>query len=188
MEAEFKFTQHFVTPLVGILLKKAQIWHLAQKVSFSNHFNTHFQQYTCWFASLTAFPITFGQILIFEKSCNIALTVRTSKVFIFLYKKCIDFSSTILPFQLQHDRFDRGNAETLACNSPWYYPNSPKGLLDIFMAWVINSKTSLKGVMHLLPKNSMFCVLSQNHQHLLEKQLIYLIENCSRNSKMALKY
>ena len=45
-----------------------------------------------------------------------------------------------------------------------------------------------KGVLHLLPKISMFCALSQNYQQLFEKWIIHLIKNCSRNSKMALKF
>ena len=47
-------------------------------------------------------------------------------------------------------------------------------------------KHVLKGVLHLLPKISMFCAPSQNNQR-LEKEHMHLIVNCSRNSKMALK-
>ena len=47
---------------------------------------------------------------------------------------------------------------------------------------------SLKGVLHLLPQINMFCALSQNNQHRLEKYHMHLIVNCSRNSKMALKF
>ena len=46
----------------------------------------------------------------------------------------------------------------------------------------------LKGVLHLLPKIGMFCALSQNNEQLFEKYIMHLIKNCSRNSKMALKF
>ena len=42
-----------------------------------------------------------------------------------------------------------------------------------------------KGVLHALPKISMFCALSQNYRHLFEKWYMHLIVNCPRNSKMA---
>ena len=43
-----------------------------------------------------------------------------------------------------------------------------------------------KGVLHLLPKITMFCALSQNNQHLLENNIImHLMENCSRDSKIS---
>ena len=51
---------------------------------------------------------------------------------------------------------------------------------------------SFKGVLHLLPKISMFCALSQNNQQLFEKKIeklsMHLMKKCSRKSKMALKF
>ena len=47
---------------------------------------------------------------------------------------------------------------------------------------------SVKGVLHLLLKISMFCALSENYQHLLEKKYMHLTVNCLRNSKMALEF
>ena len=44
-----------------------------------------------------------------------------------------------------------------------------------------------KGVPYCLCKISMFCALSQNYQHLLEKWYMHLIVNSPRNSKMVLK-
>ena len=44
MEAEFKSTQRFVPPLVGIFLQMAKIFILPNSGVF-NHFNVYFQQY-----------------------------------------------------------------------------------------------------------------------------------------------
>ena len=41
-------------------------------------------------------------------------------------------------------------------------------------------------VLHLLPQISMFCVLSQNYQHLFEENM-HLTANCPRNSEIASK-
>ena len=55
--------------------------------------------------------------------------------------------------------------------------------------WVhFQQRYLFKGVLHLLPKISMFCALSQNSQQLFEKKSVHLKKNCSRNSKMALKF
>ena len=44
MEAEFKSTQRFVIPLVGILLQISKIenWTFGLKSVFFNHFNAYF--------------------------------------------------------------------------------------------------------------------------------------------------
>ena len=41
----------------------------------------------------------------------------------------------------------------------------------------------LKGVLHLLPKISMFCVLSQNNQHLFEKLISASYSKLSKELK-----
>ena len=51
-----------------------------------------------------------------------------------------------------------------------------------------NVSKSFKGLLHFLPKISMFCALSQNNQYLLEKLHLHLKVNCLRNSKRALKF
>ena len=43
-----------------------------------------------------------------------------------------------------------------------------------------------KGVLHLLPKISMFCALSQNNQQLFENN-VCILKRIVKNSKMALK-
>ena len=74
MEAEFKSTQRFVTPLVGILPKVFFLkMTFGLKSVILNHFNAHFQQYSCLFTSLSAFPLTYGQIKVFQKMCYIAI-------------------------------------------------------------------------------------------------------------------
>ena len=45
----------------------------------------------------------------------------------------------------------------------------------------------VQGVLHLLPKISMFCALSQNNQQLFEKQIMRLIKNVQGTQMMALK-
>ena len=73
MEADFKSTQRFVTPIVWHSPKNGKNLIFGPKIAILNHFNTHFQQYTYLFISLTAFLITFGQIQIFKKKCVILL-------------------------------------------------------------------------------------------------------------------
>ena len=45
-----------------------------------------------------------------------------------------------------------------------------------------------KGILHPYLKISTFRALSQNYQHLFEKQYMYLTVNCPRNSKMAFEF
>ena len=56
------------------------------------------------------------------------------------------------------------------------------------VTWHSCIPTPIKGALHLLPQISMFCALSQNYQHCLEKWYMHLIVNCLRNSKMVLKF
>ena len=68
MEAEFKSTQRFVPPLVGILLKMAKIGHFAFKDS------------TCIFNSINVYvPYSINDYIWanfnFQESCSIALSV-----------------------------------------------------------------------------------------------------------------
>ena len=68
----------------------------------------------------------------------------------------------------------------------------PLLFLKPFRMFILNVRNVtfiiFKGVLHLLPKISMFCALSQNNQQLFEKWIMHLIKNCSRNSKLALKF
>ena len=72
MEAEFKSSQHFVPPLVAFSWNGKNLTFCLKRVVF-NHFSLYFQQYKCLFISPIAFIITFRQILIFKKSCNIVV-------------------------------------------------------------------------------------------------------------------
>ena len=65
---------------------------------------------------------------------------------------------------------------------------SKTGHIQFYTALITISQNILKGVLLLLPKIGMFCALSQNNQQIFENLSMHLIENCSRNSKMALKF
>ena len=49
--------------------------------------------------------------------------------------------------------------------------------------FALSEKKNDKGVLHPELKINIFCALSQNNQHLLEKLHMHLIVNCLRNSK-----
>ena len=67
MEAEFKFSQRFVTPLIGILLNMAKKMTFGPKSAIFNQFDAHFQQYTCLFTTLTAFRLLLEIFKIFKQ-------------------------------------------------------------------------------------------------------------------------
>ena len=55
--------------------KNGQNWTFCLKSIVFNHFSKYFEQFKYLFVSHVAFTIAFRQILIFQKSCNIALTI-----------------------------------------------------------------------------------------------------------------
>ena len=67
MGAEFKSTQRFVTPLVGILPKMAKNWHLAPKSAIFNYFNMHFQQKTDMFVYI---PYSISDYILANLNCQ----------------------------------------------------------------------------------------------------------------------
>ena len=71
MEAGFKSiwpTRRSVTPLLSIFLKMTKILYFAQKVPFTITSSAHFQQFTCLFISLPAFPIHLGKFKFSKKN------------------------------------------------------------------------------------------------------------------------
>ena len=53
----------------------------------------------------------------------------------------------------------------------------PVDFWDIHIVKIGKPVDFLQGVLHLLPKISMFCALSQNNKQLLEKKLLKVLKN-----------